>query len=182
MVLGNKAEKQKALDDEDDGDSDDKKVLLGINLGFKEQAEIVNQLFNLINLVFTVDPETPSVIVNYPSLSQMLERGMMLSENRYLRENMSKRIQYILINMHTTASQSAAEAAASAASVPASDGSVICFKTIMDYLLTSMFDKSKDPKNESRYSEVIDHVCIVLAVLEPRDLEVLQNQVLGLIE
>ena len=36
MALGNKAEKQKAIDDEDDGDSDDKKVLLGINLGFKE--------------------------------------------------------------------------------------------------------------------------------------------------
>ena len=131
--------------------------------------------------MFTVDPETPSVIVNYPNLSQMLERGMMLNENRYLRENMSKRIQYILINLHTTASQSAAEAA-SAASVPASNGSVICFKTIMDYLLTSMFDKRKEPKNESRYSEVIDHVCIVLAILEPRDLEVLQNQVLGLIE
>ena len=124
--------------------------------------------------MFTVDPETPAVIVQYPNLSQMLERGMMLSENRYLRENMSKRIQYILINLHTTASQAAAESA-SAAPVPVSNNSVVCFTTIMDYLLTSMFDKSKDSKNESRYSEVIDHVCVVLAVLEPRGLEVLQN-------
>ena len=41
MALGNKVEKQKAAQDDDDGDSDDKKVLQGINLGFKEQAEIV---------------------------------------------------------------------------------------------------------------------------------------------
>ena len=92
MVLGNKAEKTKALDDEDDGDTDDKQVLLAINVGFKEQADIINYLFNLINLVFSIDPETPTVIITYPNLSQMLERGMMLSENHYLRENMSKRI------------------------------------------------------------------------------------------
>ena len=91
-MLGNKAEKTKALDDEDDGDTDDKQVLLAINVGFKEQADIINYLFNLINLVFSIDPETPTVIITYPNLSQMLERGMMLSENHYLRENMSKRI------------------------------------------------------------------------------------------
>jgi len=52
MVLGNKAEKAKSVnDEEDDGDSDDKKVLIGVNQGFKEQADIINSLFNLINLV-----------------------------------------------------------------------------------------------------------------------------------
>ena len=91
MALGNKVEKQKAAQDDDDGDSDDKKVLQGINSGFKEQAEIVLQLFNLINVIFTIDPETPTVIVNYPRLDEMLEQGL-LSENRQLRENMGKRI------------------------------------------------------------------------------------------
>ena len=92
MVLGNKAEKAKAVDDEDDGDSEDKKTLLSMNTGFKEQAEIINYLFNVVNWVFSIDLETPTVIINYPNLTQMLERGLMLSENHYLRENMSKRI------------------------------------------------------------------------------------------
>lgn len=92
MVLGNKAEKAKAVDDEDDGDSEDKKTLLAMNTGFKEQAEIINYLFNVVNWVFSIDLETPTVIINYPNLTQMLERGLMLSENHYLRENMSKRI------------------------------------------------------------------------------------------
>lgn len=63
-----------------------------MNTGFKEQADIINYLFNVVHWVFSIDPETPTVIINYPNLSQMLERGLMLSENNYLRENMSKRI------------------------------------------------------------------------------------------
>jgi len=47
----------------------------------------------------------------------MLERGMILSENRYLRENMSKRIQYILTNLHNNKNPTP-KPASDAASVP----------------------------------------------------------------
>lgn len=47
------------------------------------------------------------MIVNYPNLSQMLERGMILSENHNLRDNMSKRINEILLALHETSKQSA---------------------------------------------------------------------------
>lgn len=81
MVLGNKAEKAKTIDDDDDGDSEEKKLLLSITSGFKEQSEIVQYLFDFITEVFRLDAETPFVIVNYPHLSSMLERGMILTEN-----------------------------------------------------------------------------------------------------
>ena len=59
MVLGNKAEKAKTVDDDDDGDSEEKKLLLSITSGFKEQSEIVQQLFEFITEVFRLDAETP---------------------------------------------------------------------------------------------------------------------------
>jgi len=101
MVLGNKAEKAKAVDDEDDGDSEDKKLLLSITASFKEQSEIVQHLFDFISEVFSIDPETPLVIVNYPGLSSMLERGMIITENQFLRKSVGERIKDILKVVHT---------------------------------------------------------------------------------
>ena len=99
MVLGNKAEKAKAVDDDDDGDSEEKKLLLSITSGFKEQSEIAQQLFDFITEVFRLDAETPLVIVNYPYLSSMLERGMILTENQFLRKSMSERIKAMGISV-----------------------------------------------------------------------------------
>lgn len=99
MALGNKAEKAKQVDDDDDGDSEDKKLHTTITTGFREQAEIVNFLFKVIQSVSATDADTPNVIVNYPDLGSMLERGMMLSENWYVRESMSKLIIDILLNL-----------------------------------------------------------------------------------
>ena len=44
----------------------------------------------------TSHPESPTVIMNYPDLVPMLERGMITCENQFLRENMCKRIKDIL--------------------------------------------------------------------------------------
>ena len=67
----------------------------------------MQQLFNFINEVFSLDMETPTVIVNFPELSGMLERGMILSENQYLRNSMSERIKNILLALHSSSQTSA---------------------------------------------------------------------------
>ena len=89
-------------DDEDDGDSEEKKKRDQLLVSFKEQADIVKNLFNFLNEVFSrSDRETlPTVIMGYPQLSQMLERGMILTENFYLRRSMSDRIRDILLAVH----------------------------------------------------------------------------------
>ena len=52
----------------------------------------------------------------------------------------------------------------------------------MEILLASLVKKSNNLQNESRSSNFYDHICVVLAVLEPKDLETLHAQVIGLIE
>jgi uncharacterized protein YerC len=52
----------------------------------------------------------------------------------------------------------------------------------MDIFLTTMIDKSKTLKNESRCSYFYEHLCTVLSVLEPDDLKALEPQVLSLLE
>lgn len=52
----------------------------------------------------------------------------------------------------------------------------------MEILLASLVKKSNTLQNESRSANFYEHICVVLAVLEPRDLEALQAQVIGLIE
>lgn len=96
MALGNKAEKRKGSEDDDDGDSDDKNLLLSLMSGFREEADIIQHLFDFVDSVMTSHPESPTVIMNYPDLVPMLERGMITCENQFLRENMCKRIKDIL--------------------------------------------------------------------------------------
>ena len=143
MVLGNKAEKAKAVDDDDDGDSEEKKLLLSITSGFKEQSEIAQQLFDFITEVFRLDAETPLVIVNYHYLSSMLERGMILTENQFLRKSMSERIKDILKELHTKTPL--------AAGVDPSNGD-FCFAKIFETMLTSLVTLSKESKYEGRSS------------------------------
>lgn len=81
MASGNRAEKGKGNEDDDDGDSEDKKLLVSLMKGFREQADIVHDLFDFVDSVITISPETPSVIMKYPDLEGMLERGMILCEN-----------------------------------------------------------------------------------------------------
>lgn len=105
LAAGNKGDKSKNAgnDDEDGGDSDDKKTLMKILGDFRDQQDIVLSLFNLINEVFTVDEETPSVIVSYPQLSGLLERGMVRSESWLIRQTINERIKDILLVLHNTA-------------------------------------------------------------------------------
>ena len=43
----------------------------------------------------------------------------------------------------------------------------------MEILLSLLVDNSNNLKNESRSANFYEHICIVLAVLEPKDLETL---------
>ena len=99
--MGNKADKSKSVDEEDDGDSEDKKLLLSIMSGFKEQSTIITSLFNYLDKVFSLDKEIPNAVVEYSDLSQMLERGIILCENQFLREVMGKRIKDIVLLLHS---------------------------------------------------------------------------------
>ena len=136
------------------------------------------QLFNFINEVFSLDVQTPTVIVNFPELSGMLERGMILSENQYLRNSMSERIKNILLALHSSSQTLAAGDNQAMISSP----NDLCFAKTLQILLSSLVERSKDPKYESRVSNFYIQVCSVLEVLEQKDLESLQSQVLHLIE
>ena len=164
--------------DEDDGDSEDKKTLLAITSAFRQQADIVQQLFNFINEVFSLDVLTPTVIVNFPELGGMLERGMILSENQYLRSSMSERIKNILLALHSSSQTAAADGSQLVVASPNDS----CFAKTLQILLSSLVERSKDPLYEGRVSNFYLHVCSVLEVLEQKDLEALQSQVLHLIE
>jgi hypothetical protein len=172
MVLGNKAEKAKAVDDDDDGDSEDKKLLLSITASFREQSEIVQHLFDFISEVFSIDAETPLVIVNYPGLSSMLERGMILTENQFLRKSVGERIKDILKEVHTKTPR--------AANTEPSINEV-CFVKIFETMLTSLVTLSKESKYEGRSSHFYVNLTQVLELLEPKDLHALNSQILGLI-
>jgi len=63
-VMGNnKPDKNKSVEEDDDGDSEDKKQLLGIMNNCREQADIVSHLFNFVEDVSNSDAETPTVIM-----------------------------------------------------------------------------------------------------------------------
>ena len=81
LSLGNKVEKAKALNDEDDEDSEEKKKLVALTRSFNEQSDIVMQLFNFVRELCVFEEDSTRVIIEYPELSQMLQRGMILSEN-----------------------------------------------------------------------------------------------------
>ena len=148
MAMGNKAEKGKSMQDDDDDEMEEKKVLQTVLQGFKEQADIVSLLFKMVNQIFMIDQETLMVVVGYPNLSQMLERGMVLSENHLLRENMSKRVNEILLELHENAQQEAAGGACE-----------VCFTKIMDIILSTLVESSKTLQHENRSSNFYKHIC-----------------------
>jgi len=105
MAQGNKAEKTKHTDEDDDGDSDDKNQFLAIIASFKEQADILHHLFDFIDEVLNFDPEVPLVVMQYTAVGEMMERGMILSENWCLRDNFCKRMREILLLLHRQGTQ-----------------------------------------------------------------------------
>ena len=58
-------------------------------------------LFDFIDEVFSFDPEGPLVVMQYPELGDMLERGMILSENANLRDSFSRRMRKVLLLLHS---------------------------------------------------------------------------------
>ena len=63
MMLGNKAEKAKKVDEDDDNDSEDRKQFLSINQAFSEQSDIMQLLFDFVDEVLSFDPEGPLVLM-----------------------------------------------------------------------------------------------------------------------
>lgn len=58
--MGNKSEKVKtSSNDEDDEDTDEKKKLMAMTKSFKEQSDIVLQLFNFVNQLCACDEDSP---------------------------------------------------------------------------------------------------------------------------
>lgn len=70
-----------AADEDDDGDSEDKKQYLSIIKDFKEQAIVLQQLFDFIEETLRLDSDVPHTMLKYSGLDDLLERGMVLSEN-----------------------------------------------------------------------------------------------------
>lgn len=75
----------KKKNDDDDGDSEDKTIQQQLKNDFKDQAEVVLHMFNVIKTMNLIDSQTGiQVLANY-SLEKLITKGMMWSENLMLR-------------------------------------------------------------------------------------------------
>ena len=64
----------------------------------------------------------------------------------------------------------------------APNGSDFCFAKVLEILLTKLIATSKLARYESRSSNFYLQLCQILVILEQKDLEVLQTQVMFLID
>lgn len=78
LMSGNKADTKKNEEQDNDVDSDDKKLHQNMLKQFKDQAEVVNDLFKFLNLVAHKDLATlEQVIQQHSSLEKILRKGIL---------------------------------------------------------------------------------------------------------
>ena len=67
------------MDDDDDQNSQDNKLLAQIKNKFYEQSILVNQLFNFVGMLSKKENLADKIIVEYPDMGAMLARGMLFT-------------------------------------------------------------------------------------------------------
>ena len=100
LMSGNKADSKKNEDQDNDVDSDDKKLQQSMLKQFQEQASVVSALFNFLNLVAHKDLATlEQVVTKHASIENILRKGILQSENILIRQGVANRIQELLFPM-----------------------------------------------------------------------------------
>jgi len=100
----------------------------------------------------------------------MLERGMIESENHFLRETMCKRIKDIMFQLFVSGSSQ---------QEPNSFG--FCFATMLEILIGKLVETSKLPQYEGRSNHFYQQLCVLLSLLREKELKALQPQLVALI-
>lgn len=92
MTIGNGGKGAKNNGEDDDEDPEDKKALGKLERIFADQARIVRQLFDFVQVIYSRAPETAETIRSYPELERMFVRGMLQAENPQLRRQICTRM------------------------------------------------------------------------------------------
>lgn len=89
-MQGNK-DSGKVKDDEEEGESDEKKELLKFNEDFTGESELVKGLLTLMSALLEQNSQLAGVLANFPNLQRMFTCGMVKSENYKLRSEFTNR-------------------------------------------------------------------------------------------
>lgn len=96
-MSGNKADQKKNDDQDNDDDSDDKKLYQSINKQFHEQAMVMAGLFNFLNTVVRRDIATFDLVIEkHSSISNILKKGILQSENQMMRQCIANRVKELI--------------------------------------------------------------------------------------
>ena len=96
-MSGNKADQKKNDDQDNDVDSDDKKLHQNILKQFEEQARVIIGLFHVLNIVVRRDIATFDLVVEkHSSIYNILRKGILQSENYLMRQCIANRVKELL--------------------------------------------------------------------------------------